>query len=466
MPQIYYLRQKVILLPVIFLLSVIAAHAQPQVDTALTARSVVTGPNSNGFYEYLPKGYVEGSTETYPLIIALHGIDELGNGTTQLPLILDDGLPQYIIKHQFPESFSSGGHNYSFIVILPQFMIWPVATDVDAVVTYAEQHYRVDKNRIYLTGLSMGGGATWSYASNSTGFASKLAAIFVVAGAQALGSGGAANIAQANLPVFATHNSGDPEVPYTTTVDNVNLINSSVPPPLTLAKDTIFDASGHDAWTKSYDPTTVYSSGLNAYQWMLQFSRDIISQPLPVSLTNYSATPAPDDGSVTIAWSTAVEQNNRYFILQRSAGGQAFDSLGTIVPESPNSASPRSYSYIDRSPLRGSNFYRLTQVDQDGKPTFYGVLEVNIDPGGKKEAFGISPNPCTDHITVRCSNSAAGQLGIECIDTKGLVIHRWTAAKGPGEWSGDFAVGDLAPGQYFIRLTLNNSREVQSFIKL
>src|SRR6185312_15438063 len=320
-----------------FLLFITSVHAQPQVDTTLTARSISTGPNSNGFYEYLPKGYVEGSAETYPLIVALHGISELGNGTTQLPLVLDDGLPMYIQKHEFPESFSSGGHIYSFIVILPQFVAWPVATDVDAVINYAEQHYRVDKNRIYLTGLSMGGGAVWAYASNSTGFASKLAAIFVVAGAQALGAGGAANIAQANLPVFATHNIGDPTVPYTTTVDNVNLINASVPPPVVRAVDTIFNASGHDAWTKSFNPATIFSSGLNAYQWMLQFSRSGISAPLPVSLTRYTAIPTPDDDAVTVDWTTAMEQNNAYFVLQRSGDGKRFDNLDTIRPVTPGS---------------------------------------------------------------------------------------------------------------------------------
>jgi hypothetical protein len=462
MLQIYLLRRKVILLPVLLLLTA-AVFAQAQADTTLTARFIATGPNSNGFYEYLPKGYVEGSTETYPLIVSLHGLDELGNGTTQLPEILDDGIPMYITQHQFPETVTVDGKTSSFIVILPQFVAWPVATDVDDVISYAVQHYRVDLNRIYLTGLSMGGGATWDYATNNTGYASKLAAIFVVAGAKAINAQGAAVIASANLPVFATHNLGDPMIPDTVTINNVNLINSSVPPPIVKAYDTIFNASGHDAWTKSYNPSTIYSDGLNAYQWMLQFSRSV-SVPLPLTLTSYTATTAANGAGVNVDWTTAVEENNKYFTLQRSADGETYSDLDTITPASANSATARSYSYIDQSPLSGNNFYRLTQTDLNGTVNYYGIREVSFSAG--KQTVAISPNPCTSQIHVLFDNAATGQLAIEIIDAQGKVLRRWNAQKPQQDWSDTFSVGDLPPGQYFLQLTVGPQRTLEAFIKL
>ena len=463
MPQIYVLRQKAILLPVLFLLYTIPAFSQAQADTTLTARAVATGPNSNGFYEYLPKGYVEGTTQTYPLIISMHGIGELGNGTTDLPIVLDDGIPMYISDHLFPETVTVNGQTSSFIVLIPQFVAWPLATDVGDVIAYAQQHYRVDPNRIYLAGLSMGGGAVWDYASTSTSNASKLAAIFVVAGAKLMNAQGAANIAATNLPVFATNNLNDPTVPDTVTIDNVNLINSSVPPPAIKAYDTIFNASGHDAWTKSYNPTTIYSNGLNAYQWMLQFSRSV-SIPLPLTLTSYTAAPGADDASVNVDWATATEQNNQYFILQRSAEGRSFSDLDTVLPASPNSVAPRSYSYTDRAPLSGDNFYRLTQVDLNGTVNYYGVREVSLST--RKSAVGISPNPCTDQIHVLFNNVATGQLAIEIIDAQGRAVRRWSAQKEQTDWSNTYAVGDLPPGQYFLQLTIGHERKVESFVKL
>jgi predicted esterase len=463
MSQMYFLWRKAVLLPVLTLLFGIPAFSQAQADTTLTPRYIATGPNSNGFYEYLPKGYVEGSTETYPLIVSLHGLGELGNGTTQLPNILDNGIPMYITQHQFPETVTVNGVTSSFIVILPQFIAWPLAPDVDDVITYAEQHYRVDKNRIYLTGLSMGGGAVWDYSSTSTTNAGKLAAIFVVCGAKSINAEGAANIAETNLPVFATNNLSDPTVPDTVTINNVNFINASVPPPAIKAYDTIFNASGHDAWTKSYNPSTIYSNGLNAYQWMLQFSRSV-TIPLPLTLTSYTATLAADDASVNVDWTTSTEQNNKYFILQRSADGKSFNDLDTVAPVSPNSVTARSYSYADRSPLNGDNFYRLTQVDQNGVVNYYGIREVSLPAG--KTSVGISPNPCTDHILVRFDDPALGSLAVDVVDVQGRLLRRWTLQKQIADWSGTFTVGDLPPGQYFLHLTVNHERRVQAFIKL
>lgn len=114
--QIYHLWQKAILLPVLMLLFAPPAFSQAEADTTLTPRYIATGPNSKGFYEYLPKGYVEG-TQKYPLIISIHGDGELGNGTTQLPNVLDDAIPMYIHEHLFPESVTVNGQTSSFIVI-------------------------------------------------------------------------------------------------------------------------------------------------------------------------------------------------------------------------------------------------------------------------------------------------------------------------------------------------------------
>jgi predicted esterase len=462
MSQIYVFRQKVVLLPVLMVLLSVPALSQPEADTTLTPRYIATGPNSNGFYEYLPKGYVEGSAK-YPLIVSLSGEGELGNGTTQLPLLLDDAIPMYINEHLFPESVTVNGQTTSFIVIIPQFVAWPANTDVDDVITYAEQNYRVDENRIYLTGYSMGGGATWTYAGSSATYANKLAAIFVVCGAKAMNAQMADVIAAANLPVFATNNSADPTIPATVTIDNVNLINAAVPPPTIKAIDTIFNASGHDAWTVSYDPFTIYSDGLNVYQWMAQYSL-AATEPLPLTLTSFTASLAPDNGAVDIDWATASEQNNKYFILQRSGDGATFNDLDTVVPASPNSATARSYLYVDQAPLAGNNFYRLTQVDMNGEVNYYGIREVNLPAA--KTSLGISPNPCTDHIFVQFGDAVLGPLVADIIDTRGQVVRRWTSEKQQPDWSDTFMVSDLPPGQYFLRLTVSHERRIQAFIKL
>src|SRR5256885_12945628 len=136
------------------LLTVFMNQAQAQVQTPRYNTSMTA--NSHGFYEYLPAGYSTG-TKTYPLLICLHGVGEEGDGsTTSLPIILRHGPCKVINQGQFPTSFTVNGNTFSFIVITPQFTGWPGAQDVNQVIDYCIQHYRVDQSRIYVTGLSMG----------------------------------------------------------------------------------------------------------------------------------------------------------------------------------------------------------------------------------------------------------------------------------------------------------------------
>jgi predicted peptidase len=151
----------------------------PQNDIPETRPAIQTAVSTNvnghcgGFYKAVPARYDSG-TKKYPLLVFIHGIGELGNGTTDLIKIQNTPIPARLKNKTFPVKFSSGGKDYSFIVISPQFKAWPSPADVDAVVKYSVQNLRVDTSRIYVIGLSMGGGATWEYGA---AYASKIAAI-------------------------------------------------------------------------------------------------------------------------------------------------------------------------------------------------------------------------------------------------------------------------------------------------
>ncbi len=132
-------------LTTLLILSVIFTHVNAQVQTA---RYVSMISNSGGYYEYLPQGY-NSSNQTYPLIIFLHGVGELGAGTPdKLPLVKNVGIPMYIDQGKFPTSFTVNGQTSSFIVISPQFIAWPSLTDINNIIDYAIKNYRVNTNRI------------------------------------------------------------------------------------------------------------------------------------------------------------------------------------------------------------------------------------------------------------------------------------------------------------------------------
>ena len=196
-----------------------------------TPKYISTSPNSNGFYEYLPQGYDPNGTQTYPLIIFVHGLGECGAGNpVDLPKMLWAGIPQAIAAGNFPSSLTVNGQTHKFIVISPQFMWWPSGGDIDMAINYAVANYKVNVSRVYLTGLSMGGGATWEYVGAGGAYINRIAAAAPICGASWPEYTRARNIAAGNLPVWAFHNDGDPTVPIFYTNDYISQINQAPAP--------------------------------------------------------------------------------------------------------------------------------------------------------------------------------------------------------------------------------------------
>lgn len=239
------------------------AETKPAIQKGVTVN--VNG-NIGGYMETLPARY-DSTTKKYPLLIFIHGIGELGNGASQLINVAWVGTSSVIRNGAFPPNFSVGGKNYSFIVVSPQFKAWPSPQDVNAMVDWAISKYRVDTTRIYVSGLSMGGGATWEYAVS---YGKRLAAVAPICGASGPSDSKAQKIAQAGVAVWAFHNKDDGTVTYANSEGYVNKINSFNP--AIKAKLTLWATGGHDAWSKACNPT-YKENNMNMYEWMLQYSK-------------------------------------------------------------------------------------------------------------------------------------------------------------------------------------------------
>ena len=273
-----------------------------QVQTA-RAFNDPTMTNIKGFYEYLPAGYTPGSSKKYPLIIFFHGVGELASSGAPLSAVLKNGLPNVIAQGKFPITFTVNNQDFSFIVISPQFNTWPGSADAIKFKNYLLTKYDVDVNRIYITGLSMGGGETWGALTENKTEAKAFAASAIVCGYYPPTTALAANIAANNTPIWAFHNKVDPDVSPDYSINWVKYINASTPAPNPLARLTIFDASGHNAWTKAYDPT-YKEDNKNMYEWMLQYSKNGTVTPPPV-------TPPPVTGGRRIVVPMTNTANGR-----------------------------------------------------------------------------------------------------------------------------------------------------------
>ena len=122
---------------------------------------------------------------------------------------------------------------------------------------------------------------------------------------------------------------------------------------------------------------------------------EVCGRALPVELYTYSVK--LEDNQVRIDWSTATEIDNDYFVVERSSDGYSFEEFAR-VEGSGNSTSIRNYGISDEFPFEGVSYYRLRQVDFDGKMTFFDIKTVENKNGYvDKNGITVFPNPIMEH---------------------------------------------------------------------
>jgi predicted peptidase len=158
---------------------------------------------------YQPKEYSNG-TDSLPLVIYLHGGSQRGSDLNKLKTY---GLPYLIDK----------GHNYNFIIAMPQCpdtTYWSRINWFDLLYQELTSKYRIDKNRIYVTGISMGGYGSWHAAMD---FPEIIAAIVPLCG----GCNDSLDICRINkIPIWTFHGTADTVVSINETERLVNRLNS------------------------------------------------------------------------------------------------------------------------------------------------------------------------------------------------------------------------------------------------
>ncbi|HRH59608.1 MAG TPA: Ig-like domain-containing protein, partial [Chitinophagaceae bacterium] len=144
---------------------------------------------------------------------------------------------------------------------------------------------------------------------------------------------------------------------------------------------------------------------------------------LPISLLSFTAA-VQADGSVAVYWSTATELNNDYFLIEKSKDGSHYNSL-TKVAASNTPATKNDYKVLDKYPVNGLNYYRLTQVDKDGKSFLSGVRTVNITT--QNTGITVYPNPLNGTvINIKLATPSVKKLNIQLLSLAGKIIYSGT----------------------------------------
>jgi CSLREA domain-containing protein len=148
-----------------------------------------------------------------------------------------------------------------------------------------------------------------------------------------------------------------------------------------------------------------------------EFSACILPNVLPLHLISFTA--ASEDNIVTLNWTTAGEEETKYFNVERSGAGIDFDILGQVQAAG-NSSRERNYRFIDRIPLPGANFYRLRMVDLDGRFTYSNIVLANRSLTA--DAIVLFPNPASNELGLQLSGS--GLLTVSILSADGRKLDK------------------------------------------
>ena len=228
------------------------SHAQT--NTTLQPEKLRYTVTQSGELQYLlalPKDYDARSAKRWPLILFLHGAGERGNDVWRVAI---HGPPKRVKQ----------GKDLPFILVAPQCPegeLWQ-NEPLLKLLAHVSATCAVDTNRVYLTGLSMGGYGTWSLGLRHP---EKFAAIVPICGGGQMIDALLAGDARAlrTLGVWAFHGAKDPVVPLEESERMVNALKRVGCPDVKL---TVYPEAQHDSWTETYDNPELY-------EWLLKHQR-------------------------------------------------------------------------------------------------------------------------------------------------------------------------------------------------
>ncbi len=205
---------------------------------------------------------------------------------------------------------------------------------------------------------------------------------------------------------------------------------------------------GDSSVTNRYDPVAVYQNILG---------------PLPVELTTFSA--AVSGKNVVLNWGTATEISNYGFDIERSSDKSSWSKIG-FVPGNGNSNSTKQYSYTDNpGSANGKIYYRLKQLDTDGKYEYSKILEVNL---GTPAEFALNqnyPNPFNPSTTISFSVPVGGYVSLAIFNLLGeKIAEPINKALDAGNYTVDFDASGLSSGLYFYTLKAGEYTAVKKMV--
>ena len=190
------------------------------------------------YYLYYPEEYDDTEDEKFPLLLFLHGGGESGDSLIK-------------VKRNGPPKLIARGKKFPFLILAPQNphkKKWWDTESVKQLLDTIVANNRVDTDRLYLTGLSRGGGAAWEMAVQ---YPETFAALAVVCG---MAPTPYASWIDKDLPIWVFHGAEDESIPVSESDEMVKKLREMQYD----VRYTKYKGVGHDSWIKAYETETLY----------------------------------------------------------------------------------------------------------------------------------------------------------------------------------------------------------------
>ncbi|XZF14587.1 T9SS type A sorting domain-containing protein [Chitinophagaceae bacterium MMS25-I14] len=171
--------------------------------------------------------------------------------------------------------------------------------------------------------------------------------------------------------------------------------------------------------------------------------------PLPISLSAFNAY--AEGSNVRLSWTTASEEGNKGFEIQRSTDGSNWQQIGYVssLAERGNSSWELTYEFTDGAPATGINYYRLKQENTDGQTSFSQVRPLNFSD---HNGINIYPNPAKDMLYV------SGMNGGETVTVYNTVGQLLKTVSINNAGTSLLSLRGLLPGIYYVRISISGDK--------
>jgi hypothetical protein len=163
---------------------------------------------------------------------------------------------------------------------------------------------------------------------------------------------------------------------------------------------------------------------------------------MPVTSLNFTSTLL--NKTVQLQWQTTSEINSSYFLIERSSDDINFSTIGKVNAAG-NSTALKQYSFIDQTPLGGEAFYRLKEVDLDGKYVYSKILLIKMPQANTLNIIG---NPVQNVLQIQINNSTLSTNYLSIFDFSGRRLKTFNAQSGLQ----NIDVSFLSAGSYILQL--------------